>query len=73
MIMNKNDVKSVLEFLSNEDNVESVLLKVGEEALKIYKDFEYNPLNMYKDYNYDVIIRKIENTDLSEDDTIREF
>lgn len=26
-----------------------------------------------KDYNYDVIIRKIENTDLSEDDTIREF
>jgi transcription elongation factor GreA len=26
-----------------------------------------------KDYNYDVIIRKIENTDLTEDDTIREF
>ena len=26
-----------------------------------------------KDYNYDVIIRKIENTDLTDDDTIREF
>ena len=45
--MNKNDVKSVLEFLSNEEKVESVLLKVGEEALKIYKDFGYNPLDMY--------------------------
>ena len=45
--MDKNDVKSVLEFLSNEEKVESVLLKVGEEALKIYKDFGYNPLDMY--------------------------
>ena len=45
--MDKNDVKSVLEFLSNKENVQSVLLKVGDEALKIYKDFGYNPLDMY--------------------------
>lgn len=62
--MNKNDIKSVFEFLSNEDNVESVLLKVGEEALKIYKDFGYNPLNMYsilKDEYKDKMIEVIFN------------
>ena len=46
--MDKNDVKLVLEFLSNEENAESILLKVGEEALKIYKNFGYcNLLDMY--------------------------
>ena len=45
--MDKNDVKSVLEFLSNEENAESILLKVGEEALKIYKAFGFNLLDMY--------------------------
>ena len=45
--MDKNDVKSVLEFLSNEEKVESVLLKVGEDALKIYKNFGHNLLDMY--------------------------
>lgn len=45
--MNKYDVKSVIEFLSNEEKVESMLPKVSEEALKIYEDFGKSLLDMY--------------------------
>lgn len=45
--MNKNDVKSVLEFLSNEEKVASILSKISEDAPNIYKNFFHNALDMY--------------------------
>ena len=67
--MEKNDVKSVLEFLSNEEKVESMLHKVNEEAVTIYEDFGATPLDIYsfltdeyKDKMAEVIANELKTT-----------
>lgn len=49
--MTKEEVKVILEFLSDEKKVAIILPKIGEDVPKLYKGFWCNALDMYSSIN----------------------
>lgn len=45
--MKKEEVKVILEFLSDEKKIASILPKISKDAPKLYEDFWDNALDMY--------------------------
>lgn len=46
--MRKEEVKVILEFLSDEKKIALILPKISKDAPKLYENFWYNALNMYQ-------------------------